>query len=306
MPARADNGPAVSQEQWFGIATAAAVLASMAALTIIVNAVSQGGASSWPGQDGWTAPSLASDGNARLPSAAAIATPSPSASPAPGEATNSPAAAPAATTTTATPSPTATAEPAEEVASDETPTPGPLAGIRIWSDGDSVSYWMTTTLFEMAGALGAVPVRAPDYKISSGLVNRGYSYVLQVPFSDWYSYIQSEIATYQPDVMVFLVGANDLGYGDLEDYRTRAGTVMDLMEGRRVAWVGIPNVPSDRAGIFNGIFAEEAAKRPWVTFVDVSWIAPDASDGYHFSGPAAARVVAEAVMTAMFPGLPAP
>jgi len=232
----------------------------------------------------------------------------------PSAASTSTATATATATPTETPAPepTATPVPPTPTPVPPTPTPEPRAaapapdsdggggdGLRVWADGDSVSYWVTTSFFSMMSDRGATPVRQADYKLGSGLVNTsGYSY-FGLGFSDWFSYIQSEIANYDPDVMVFLIGANDLGYGNLSDYRARVGRLMDMMQGRQVAWVGIPDVPSDNVYAFNEIFASEAAKRSWVTFVDTSWVTPDGSDGYHFSGPGTAGVVAAAVVSAL-------
>ena len=242
------------------------------------------------------------------------------------EATAAAATATSTSTATATATATATPTPTETPTPEPTPTPVPPTptpvpptptqepraasppqgddggggdGLRVWADGDSVSYWVTTSFFSMMSNRGATPVRQADYKLGSGLVNSaGYSY-FGLGFSDWFSYVQSEIATYDPDIMVFLIGANDLGYGNLGEYRRRVATMMDLMQGRQVAWVGIPNVPGDNVYAFNEIFASEAAQRSWVTFVDTSWVTPDGADGYHFSGPGTASAIAAAVVSAL-------
>lgn len=154
------------------------------------------------------------------------------------------------------------------------PRPASLEGLRLWSDGDSTSYFMTVALFSIAANQGGIPVRTADYKISSGLQN--------TVFFDWRSYISSEMALYDPDVAVFMVGANDaLQIRSYEDYASRVGAIMDLMRrpGRRVIWVGQPNMqPNPALGYnpalagaippLNQVFSSEAAKRPWVTYVD--------------------------------------
>lgn len=161
-----------------------------------------------------------------------------------------------------------------------TPTPAPppkpasIEGLRIWSDGDSTSYFMTLALFAIASDRGAVPARAADYKISSGLQN--------TVFFDWRSYVAAEMALYDPDVAVFMVGANDaMQIRSYEDYAARVGAIMDLMNrpGRRVLWLGQPNMRpnpalgynpalADAIAPLNQVFIAEAAKRPWVTYVD--------------------------------------
>ncbi|MCC7364899.1 MAG: DUF459 domain-containing protein [Dehalococcoidia bacterium] len=168
-----------------------------------------------------------------------------------------------------TPSPTSTPPPA--------PQAPPIEGLRIWSDGDSTSFFMTVSLFQLAAGYGAVPVRAADYKISSGLVRN--------EFFDWPAYVPGEMATYDPDVVVFMVGANDANQvGTWESYGAKVGAMMDMMhrEGRRVFWVGQPN--HGRAELaasvptVNAIFQEQASIRSWVTYVD-TWTATSDADG---------------------------
>ncbi|PFG73415.1 DUF459 domain-containing protein [Tepidiforma thermophila] len=214
-----------------------------------------------------------------------------------------------------TPEPTPTPTP--------TPTPPPARlqsaeGVRIWSDGDSTSYFMTVALFQAWSALGGVPVRGADYKISSGLVRSD--------FFDWPAYLAAEMARYDPDVVVFMVGANDANQVRSEEaYAARVGAVMDLLyrPGRTVVWVGQPNMgrPDLAASVprVNAIFRAQAAARPWVLYLD-AWAltsGPDGSytavlpdeagvprvmrtdDGVHFT-PAGGRLLALAVIAALF------
>lgn len=204
-----------------------------------------------------------------------------------------------------------------------TPTPPPARlrsaeGVRIWSDGDSTSYFMTVALFQAWSALGGVPVRGPDYKISSGLVRSD--------FFDWPAYLAAEMARYDPDVVVFMVGANDANQvRSEEEYAARVGAVMDLLSrpGRTVVWVGQPNMgrPDLAASVprLNAIFQAQAAARPWVLYLD-AWaltsgpdgrytaVLPDENgvprvmrtdDGVHFT-PAGGRLLALAVIAALF------
>lgn len=200
-------------------------------------------------------------------------------------------------TPTPTPRPTPTPTP--------TPVPRSLAGLRVWSDGDSTSYFMTLALLALAQEEGGIPVRGADYKISSGLANTGSSAVLQVPFAGWASYMPGEMATYGPDVVVFMIGANDLSFAAANpaEYARRVGAFMDLVRapGRRLVWVGQPDLTrSDLAPLvpnLNAIYREQAASRPWVSYVDTTSVVPDAGDGVHFS-PGAGRVLAELVLAA--------
>lgn len=226
-------------------------------------------------------------------------------------------------TATATPTSPPTATPVPE----PTPTPAPPraaspAGLRLWSDGDSTSYFMSVAVIDLLSAQGAIPVQAaPEYKISSGLLTPGYF--------DWPGFIASEMAATDADIVVFMVGANDAHAGiDLVNYATLVGGVMDQLQrpGRVVAWVGQPAMGPDRPDLnaaipgMNAAFAQEAAKRPWVTYVDAWALTTDAdghyaeslpdengeyqllraSDGVHFTS-AGGRRLALGVVHALFP-----
>jgi hypothetical protein len=172
-----------------------------------------------------------------------------------------------------------------------TPTPVPTeppaqanTGLTIWSDGDSVSYFVTLGVFNQ---FPGSPVRGADYKISSGLANPGYF--------DWYSYIVSEMATYNPSIVVFMIGANDWGYTDYGSYAVFVGQIMDALQGRQVAWVGLPTFTPgymQNTANLNAVFAAQAAARPWVTYVDTSDFVADGPDGIHLSGGLGAAIAA--------------
>lgn len=206
-----------------------------------------------------------------------------------------------------------------------TPEPGPLTGgspegLRLWSHGDSTSYFMTVALYQIWRDQGGVPVAGADYKVSTGLARPDYF--------DWPGFVAAEMARYDPDVAVLMVGGNDImQMGNPETYRARVATVMDLMEreGRVVVWMGQPNFGPGREEMaqrvrdLNAIFAEEAAKRPWVVFVDTyaltswsdgsfAWEQTDVfgnlvkirhEDGVHFTS-AGGRHLAVGVMGALF------
>lgn len=182
-------------------------------------------------------------------------------------------------------------------------------GLRVWSDGDSVSYFMTTNLFDILSGLGGLPVRAADYKISSRLADpSGYSAVLGVPFSWWLTYLPVEVGAYEPDLVVLMVGANDAVFVAPWLYGLRAAQTMDLFAdgGPVLVWVGIPSLLrpdlAANAPALNEAARAEAEARDWVVFVDTSGVTPDGADGVHF-GPARARLLAEAVVQALFPGV---
>jgi hypothetical protein len=182
---------------------------------------------------------------------------------------------------------------------------------------------MTVAIYAQASAGGGSPVEPADYKISSGLLNTA--------FFDWPGFIGQEMAAYNPDIAVFMVGANDaMQIRSYEDYADRVGAIMDLMyrPGRVVVWMGQPNMQPnpalgynlglvDRIPAINEVFRSEALKRSWVVYVDTwaltSWsdgtyaaVLPDengveqalrAADGIHFT-PAGGRRLARAALAA--------
>jgi hypothetical protein len=176
-----------------------------------------------------------------------------------------------------------------------TPTPSPTPtptvvrptsaqGLRIWADGDSTSYFVSVAFLALMQQQGAVPVQpAAVYQVSSGLMNPG--------FFDWPSYIASEMAATNPDVVLFMLGANDaVGAPDTETYRARVAAVMDELRapGRTVLWMGQPHMGTEPSGrnlssnvdALNQVFAQEAAKRPWVIYVDTWALTSDADGNY--------------------------
>lgn len=176
-----------------------------------------------------------------------------------------------------------------------TPTPSPTPtptivrpaspqGLRIWADGDSTSYFVSLAFLNLMQQQGAIPVQpAAVYQISSGLMNPG--------FFNWPAYIASEMAATNPDVVLFMLGANDaVGSPNPETYRERVDQVMDELRapGRTVLWMGQPHMGTEPSGrnlspnvdALNQVFAEEARKRPWVIYVDTWALTSDADGNY--------------------------
>jgi hypothetical protein len=155
-----------------------------------------------------------------------------------------------------------------------------LAGVRLWSNGDSTSFYMSVELASSMAAAGATLTQPEaEYKNSSGLITR--------EFFDWPAYIQSEMEARNPNLAVFMIGANDAKFlGDPEAYRGMVGEAMDLFKApeRRLVWVGQPNSSQEKLAVnlptINRIFQEEASKRPWVTFVDTWAVTSDADGKY--------------------------
>ncbi|GMV85464.1 MAG: hypothetical protein AMXMBFR80_13190 [Dehalococcoidia bacterium] len=200
-----------------------------------------------------------------------------------------------------------------------------LAGVTIWSNGDSTSYYMTVALLAMVERAGGKAVMPPGYVVSSGLLNPG--------LHDWPANLAAAMAAYNPGVVVFMIGANDANgaAANPEAYRARVAALMDQLQapGRQVAWVGQPTMGREDLAasvpVVNAIFREEAATRPWLTYVDAWAVTAGpaggfathlpgpggelqlmrADDGVHLT-PAAGERIARAVFEALFPGVPLP
>ncbi|HLB23926.1 MAG TPA: GDSL-type esterase/lipase family protein [Dehalococcoidia bacterium] len=167
---------------------------------------------------------------------------------------------------------------------DEKTGPSAVAGLRFWSSGDSTSYYMSVSLTEALTEMGAVPVQPePEYRQGSGLLSRD--------FFDWQTHIANDVAATRPDIVFFMIGANDARPDiDLDTYRAEVATVMDsLRDVRYVVWIGQPHMAD--AGLaeavleLNRIFEAEAAKRSWVRYVDTWAATSDAGGSYAPSLP---------------------
>ena len=120
-------------------------------------------------------------------------------------------------------------------------------------------------------------------KVATGLTRSDYF--------NWGGRTKELLETLDPDVLLFMVGANDTQsilspdgtvvaqYGTpewAEAYRTQVAGIMDLAhEGsRRVLWVGQPKVGNSKVNTtleqVNDIIEQEAATRPWVTYFDLA------------------------------------
>jgi hypothetical protein len=122
-----------------------------------------------------------------------------------------------------------------------------------------------------------------DAKVSSGLA--------RPDFYNWPARVQESLVREDADVAVIMVGANDdqnlmsvagervavenTPEWDAE-YRRRAAGMMDVLNNgkRKIVWIGEPKVgvPKLDAALqkINAIVQEEAALRPWVSFVETS------------------------------------
>jgi hypothetical protein len=158
----------------------------------------------------------------------------------------------------------------------------PDAPLRMRVFGDSVAFSLGTSLKNTASDDPVIHV-ANDARISTGLARPDYY--------NWPARMQEQLAQSDADTVVVLFGSNDdqslqdregkvvarLGTPEWEEeYRRRVAGVMDLVDNRRrkLVWVGMPVVsrPELNATLrsIDAIIADEAARRPWVSFVDLS------------------------------------
>ncbi len=200
--------------------------------------------------------------------------------------------------------------------------------LKLWVGGDSMVQEVGTSVVEKATDRGTVTADL-DYRISTGLTRPDYF--------DWPAHLRDEVLPARPEVVMIMFGANDAQPMEVDgkpyavrtpewqaEYRRRVALTMDLLggDGRLVIWVGQPTMRkaefSERMDILDEIYRREAARRPWVRFVDSrSVLAPDGggysaylpgedgqpqlarqSDGIHLSRFGADRL-ADAVLAAL-------
>jgi uncharacterized protein len=157
--------------------------------------------------------------------------------------------------------------------------------LRLWIGGDSLAGSLGPALGTLTGRSGVVqPVF--DSREGSGL--------LSPEFLDWPERGREDMFTYTPEVVVFIVGANDAktlqdGAERDPDWPERYARLVEEMlavlggDGRAVYWVGAPVMAdteySTRVQAVNEVFREVAAKHPEVTYIDAYSVfsAPDGS-----------------------------
>jgi uncharacterized protein len=180
------------------------------------------------------------------------------------------------------PSTTVAAAPAEPERPCRTPL-NPNDPLRLWIGGDSLAGSLGPALGELTGNSGVVqPVF--DAQDGSGL--------LSPEFVNWPKHGRDNMLVYNPEVAVFVVGANDAK--TLQDgaereprWRERYAELIEEMltilggNRRTVFWVGAPvmadSAYSERVKRVNEVFREVTAKHPKVTYVDAYSVfsAPD-------------------------------
>jgi uncharacterized protein len=146
----------------------------------------------------------------------------------------------------------------------------PLAPLRLWIGGDSLAGSLGPSLGKLTGDTGVVQ---PVYlsKVSSGLSSPD--------FWDWPKHAGEEMFKVNPEVAVFIIGANDTGIvqGDASEWRPQYEQTVEQMmtlligEDRTVYWVGAPIFNDERSEHLveiNQVFKDVAARHREVVYVD--------------------------------------
>jgi hypothetical protein len=248
--------PRTRPRQWIALVIIAALVAVLVVLVAVIDSSE-------------TTQSIGSDA-ARAPSAEdSSVAPAPTSAPA----SSAPASSAPASSAPASSAPATTAR---KLA----PLPAPTADspLRLWVGGDSLAAGPSWAVFELAQDTGVVKTLA-EYQVGTGL-NRD-------EFWDWPKHMDAVVRARDPQVTVFMVGANDdqpitadgQAYAPpdpkfIEEYRRRVATLMTTLtaDGRRLIWIAMPPMRdaeySASMGLIDQVMAEEAAKRSRVAYVD--------------------------------------
>ncbi|HWS45513.1 MAG TPA: DUF459 domain-containing protein [Acidimicrobiia bacterium] len=182
-----------------------------------------------------------------------------------------------------------------EVGASNAPPPRALSHaqpLRLWIGGDSLAGSFGPALGDRVGATGIVQT-VVDYKVSSGLWSND--------ILDWYGRATDQMASVDPEAVVFIIGTNDTpvvnnydgnhdGVPDWQpEYRAKVDRMMDLLVGgakhRTVFWLGAPTLGApnlDQGAVaVDQVMREEAAKRaPDVVYVDTYKLFSAKGGGY--------------------------
>jgi uncharacterized protein len=170
--------------------------------------------------------------------------------------------------------------------------PSAESPLRVVVAGDSTAKALGEALKAAAADNPELQV-AIEGKVSTGLARFDYF--------NWGARMSQIVDADDPEVVLFMVGAND-GQSILEgdgtilaqfgrpnwpdEYRRRIAGIMDLNRGgaRRLIWVGEPNVGTGNVQqairIGNELAREEAEKRSWVSFFDVATLVAGPDGGF--------------------------
>ena len=159
-----------------------------------------------------------------------------------------------------------------------THTPTAAAPLRLWVGGDSLAAGPSWAVFVDATETGVITPQA-EYQVGTGLVRN--------EFWDWPKHMDAVMRARDPQITIFMVGANDDQGIDvngtsvsppdpawIEEYRRRVDALMTTMTagGRKLIWIGMPPMRdteySQSMQLVDQVFQEESAKHRRVTYVD--------------------------------------
>lgn len=203
--------------------------------------------------------------------------------------------------TEATDTPAPTMSPPQQPVASREPTDPPAtpalprqlteeAPLRVWIGGDSLWESAGPALARLLEATGVVEATV-DVRYSSGLTRPDYL--------DWHARATDALERHDPEVVLFLVGANDSQPlvhdgithqprtdGFAEVYATRTDALMRLLadDGRQVVWVGLPVMRSpdfdQRMQHLDQVHAASAARVARVDHVATRRLFSDADGAY--------------------------
>ncbi len=171
-----------------------------------------------------------------------------------------------------------TTAPATTGAAKPGPTPTAAAPLRLWVGGDSLAAGPSWAVFLDAVATGVIKPQA-EYQVGTGLVRN--------EFWDWPKHMDAVVRARNPQISIFMMGANDDQGIDVngtavrppdqawvDEYRRRVDSLMESMTagGRKLIWIGMPPmrdaVYSQSMQLVDQIFQQESAKHRRVTYLD--------------------------------------
>lgn len=154
----------------------------------------------------------------------------------------------------------------------------------VWVGGDSFAGHIGPTLGEQLTDSGIVAVTV-DFKVGSGLHDNGRR--------NWSTRIPEQMAKHDPDVAIFMIGANDASIVSSNTdawapkYRSRVRAQMETLSGdsdRTVYWIGPPPMKSGQlergAKALSELMADEATRHDNVVFIDAYTMFADNEGNY--------------------------
>ena len=174
-------------------------------------------------------------------------------------------------------------------------TPTADEPLRLLVAGDFTAQVLGDSLGRAAADTGVVDATV-HYESASGLTRQDYF--------DWPAALDEDTEEHDSEVVVFVVGVNDAqgivteegAPAQLDDprwgeeYHRRVGELMDQLraDDRLLVWVGQPPMRDGdfaaRMAALNQVYAEQAADRPWVTFVAPATVVGGAGGVYTDTG----------------------